>query len=314
MQDIVTVDCHYVQPKVAAAYLLRSGDTACFIDNNTNYAVPYLLEALKNCGYTPENVSHIIITHVHLDHAGGTGLLAQKCPNAVVVAHPRAAPHLIDPSRLVKSAQAVYGEENFKALYGDIVPVDEKRIVIPADGEVLNFGNRKLEFIYTRGHANHHFVINDKTSKSIFTGDSFGIAYPLLQHGKTPFLFPSTSPTDFDAHEARISYDKILNSGAEVAYPTHFGAWHDIPLGRKMLSAALDEIENTFNAIYKSTMDDKAANSFAREKIEKYFAHELNARGITLDANGKTILDMDIDLNSQGIAFAALRARKKAQA
>ena len=313
MQKIVTIDCHYVQPLVAASYLLPAGKNACFIDNNTNHAVPRLLSALKESGYTPEDVSHIIITHVHLDHAGGTGLLAKHCPNAVVVAHPRAAPHVVDPSRLVKSAQSVYGEAHFKELYGEIIAVPESRIVQPADGETIRVGELELEFIYTRGHANHHFVIFDKASKSIFTGDSFGVAYPILQGGKFPFLFPSTSPTDFDAAEARISYDKIIKSGATTAYPTHYGAWQDIALGYKMLNAAIDEIEKMFNAIYQSTMDDKAAQSFAREQIERYFTRELAERGILLNAEGKTVLEIDIDLNSQGIAFAALRARKKVQ-
>ncbi|HRP69329.1 MAG TPA: MBL fold metallo-hydrolase, partial [Turneriella sp.] len=202
---------------------------------------------------------------------------------------------------------------HFKELYGEIIAVPESRIVQPADGETIRVGELELEFIYTRGHANHHFVIFDKASKSIFTGDSFGVAYPILQGGKFPFLFPSTSPTDFDAAEARISYDKIIKSGATTAYPTHYGAWQDIALGYKMLNAAIDEIEKMFNAIYQSTMDDKAAQSFAREQIERYFTRELAERGILLNAEGKTVLEMDIDLNSQGIAFAALRARKKVQ-
>lgn len=312
MKDIITIDCNYVLPQVAAAYLVRAGDKACFIDNNTNYSVPTLLAALKDAGYTPEQVSHIIITHVHLDHAGGTGLLLTHCPNAVVVAHPRAAPHVIDPSRLVKSAQQVYGEENFRKLYGDIVPVPENRVLIPADGEVLTVADKAFQFIYTRGHANHHFSIYEQTTKSIFTGDSFGIAYPMLQKGSKPFLFPSTSPTDFDAAEARISYTKILNSGAERAYPTHFDVWSDMQGGYTMLNGYLDQIEILFHSLLTAP-DGEKIPALARAGFDAFFTAALEERGITLSQQEKEVLEMDIDLNAQGIAFAAARARKKAQ-
>ena len=312
MKDIITIDCNYVMPRVAAAYLVRCGDKACFIDNNTNYSVPALLAALKDNGYRPEQVSHIIITHVHLDHAGGTGLLLTLCPNAVVVAHPRAAPHVIDPSRLVKSAQQVYGEENFRKLYGDILPVPENRVVIPSDGEVIQIGDKSLQFIYTRGHANHHFSIFEQTTKSIFTGDSFGIAYPMLQGGSKPFLFPSTTPTDFDAAEARISYEKILATGAERAYPTHFDVWSDMQGGFTMLNGYLNRIENLYNSLLAAPEAEKIP-AMARAGFDAFFADELHARGISLSAKEKKVLEMDIDLNAQGIAFAAARARKKAQ-
>lgn len=301
-------------PRVAAAYLIRAGKNACFIDNNTNHSVPLMLAALKDAGYKPENVSHIIITHVHLDHAGGTGLLLSHCPNAIVVAHPRAAPHVIDPSRLVQSAKTVYGEENFLKLYGEIVPVPQERVYIPADGEILKVGDRELEFIYTRGHANHHFVIFDRKSKSIFTGDSFGLAYPMLQHGGKPFLFPSTSPTDFDAAEARISYKKILESGAVRAYPTHFGVWTDMQGGYEMLCSYLNDIEGYFSELKKSPLSGNEAQDFAFMKFKKFFERELSSRGIKLSEEDNQILRLDIDLNAQGIAFAAERARKKERA
>lgn len=311
MEDIVTIDCNYIMPRVAAAYLLRAAENACFIDNNTNHSVPLMLAALKDAGYSPADVSHIIITHVHLDHAGGTGLLLTHCPNAVVVAHPRAAPHVIDPSRLVQSAKTVYGEENFLKLYGEIMPVPKERVYIPADGETIRAGDRDLEFIYTRGHANHHFVILDKKSRSIFTGDSFGLAYPMLQRGTKPFLFPSTSPTDFDAAEARISYEKILHSGAVRAYPTHFGAWTDMQAGYDMLTSYINDVEAIFNELKKSTLSAKEAGEFAFVNFKKFFERELAARGIRLSQAESDVLGLDIDLNAQGIAFAAERARKK---
>ncbi len=309
---VTTIDCHYVMPQVAAAYLLHCGEKVCFVDNNTNHAVPHLLKALDDAGYTTDDVAHIIITHVHLDHAGATGLLLSHCPNATVVAHPRAAPHVIDPARLVQSARSVYGDAEFQKLYGDIKPVPESRVYVPADGEVMPVGDTELKFIYTRGHANHHFVIHDRKTNSVFTGDSFGIAYPMLQRGSRPFLFASTSPTDFDAAEARISYDKIIATGATQAYPTHFGVWSDMRAGHAMLSEHMAQIEQIFGALKNGKTGGKEPYAFARAAIEAWFASELTARGITLTEPERQMLEMDIDLNAQGLAFAAARARKKA--
>jgi glyoxylase-like metal-dependent hydrolase (beta-lactamase superfamily II) len=311
---VTTIDCNYLMPQVAAAYLLHCGDRACFIDNNTNHAVPALLSALAQSGYKSEQVEYIIITHVHLDHAGGTGLLLRHCPNAKVVAHPRAAPHVIDPSRLVQSAQQVYGEMQFRQLYGEIVPVPEERVIIPTDGETLLVGDTELTFIYTRGHANHHFVIVDRKTKSVFTGDSFGLAYPLFQGGAYPFLFPSTSPTDFDPNEARISYDKILRCGATQAYLTHFGVWHDIPAGYKMLCEYIDYAEQIFNDLVSAAKNSPEQDyQLAYQAYSKFFDKELEARGIILNADQKKLLALDLDLNAKGVAFAAQRARKKAK-
>jgi glyoxylase-like metal-dependent hydrolase (beta-lactamase superfamily II) len=309
---VTTIDCNYVMPQIAAAYLLHCGGKACFIDNNTNNAVPDLLNALENAGYATTDVAHIIITHVHLDHAGATGFLLAHCPNATVIAHPRAAPHLIDPTRLVQSAQSVYGEIEFRKLYGEIQPVPHNRVYIPADGEILAVGDTELQFIYTRGHANHHFVILDRNTNSVFTGDSFGIAYPMLQRGDKPFMFASTSPTDFDAVEARISFDKIVATGAARAYPTHFGVWNDMRLGHTMLNEHLSQIEKLYDSLKRNDLAGAEPYPFARAGIEAWFSGQMTSRGITLSEMESKMLEMDIDLNAQGLVFAAARARKKA--
>jgi glyoxylase-like metal-dependent hydrolase (beta-lactamase superfamily II) len=310
-EDIVTIDGDYLAPQVAASYLIKAQKNAIFIDNTTNHSVPAMLEALKKSGYTPADVSHIIITHVHLDHAGGTGMLASHCPNAKVVAHPRAAPHVIDPTRLVASARNVYGIERFAHLYGEIIPVAADRVYVPEDESIIALADRELKFIYTRGHANHHFVILDNKTKSIFKGDSFGLAYPMLQHGNRPFLFPSTSPTDFDAAEARISYDKIATSGAMRAYPTHFGCWGDLKSGHEMLVDYMDKFESIYLALVNGPNPEEELYPVARQALDRFFEHELNSRNVKLTGAETEILGMGVDLNAQGLVFAATRARKK---
>src|SRR5262249_54286000 len=149
-------------------------------------------------GLGPEAVDYLIVTHVHLDHAGGSSLLMRECPNARLLAHPRAIPHLVDPSKLVASARQGYGDAEFEKLYGRIDPIEAGRVRAMDDGSRLGWAGAELEFLHTRGHANHHFCILLSESgkpRSIFTGDSFGLAYPELQQSGL-FIFPSTSPTD----------------------------------------------------------------------------------------------------------------------
>ena len=188
-----TIDCDYLYPRYAAAYLRIAGDEAAFIEANTGHAAPRLLDTLARSALRPEQVRWVIVTHVHLDHAGGASALMRACPNATLLAHPRAVRHLVDPSKLVASATAVYGAERFRELYGNVDPIDAARVRALDDGESVALGDCDLRFVHTRGHANHHFVVHDPALDAVFTGDAFGLSYPALQRAGR-FAFPSTSP------------------------------------------------------------------------------------------------------------------------
>lgn len=314
MSNIHTIDTHYLGlPEVAAAYLIIDGDRAAFVDNNTNEAVPRLLAALADQGLAPEQVDYLIITHVHLDHAGGTSGLAKACPNASVVAHPRAAPHVIDPSKLVASASAVYGEAEFERLYGTIEPVAEERVQVMEDEQTLRLGKRELRFLHTRGHANHHFCIADSASGAIFAGDAFGLVYPALQ-GEGTFAFPSTSPTDFEPELARESIRRLVDERPSCIYPTHFGAVTDIETAAGQLLRHLDFAERLRDDAEASDRSDEALEAYCRSRLTDYFAGLLDGFGnLGQDANTWSHLKLDIDLNAQGIAFAANKRRRKAR-
>src|SRR5690606_24875289 len=204
-----TIDSGYVRPGFAACYLRIQGDEAAFVETNTSHAVPRLLDALREEGMAPEQVRWIVVTHVHLDHAGGAATLLQACPNATLVAHPRAVRHLVDPTRLVQSSKAVYGEEVFQQLYGEIPAAPADRVRAVEDGETLELGDAVFRFLHVRGHANHHVVVHDPARDTEYTGDAFGLAYPYLQRAGR-FVFASTSPTDFDGPAAKESVDRIL--------------------------------------------------------------------------------------------------------
>ena len=312
--SIVTIDTHYLdRSEFAAAYLLVDGDRAAFIDNNTNAAVPRLLAALDEHGLTPAQVAYIIITHVHLDHAGGTSALAAACPEATIIAHPRAAPHVIDPERLVESASAVYGAAEFQRLYGTIEPVPAERVRSMEDEEVLAFGARELQFLHTRGHANHHFCVADSATGAIFTGDAFGLVYPALQ-GAGPFGLPSTSPTDFDPSLARDAVRRLVAAKPACVYPTHFGPVTAIETIAGQLLRHLDFAEGLLESAATGDQPEAAIAEACRPRIRDYLQGALDARG-NLGADPATwaLLELDIDLNAQGIAFAAEKRRRKAR-
>lgn len=302
--NVITIDCNYIYPQFACSYLVTEGEKTAFIENNTRFAVPALISALKDLGLKTENVEYIIVTHVHLDHSGGTAALAKECPNATVIAHDRAARHIIDPEKLIKGSITVYGEEKFNRLYGKIDPVEEKRVRIVKDGEKLKFGNRKFEFIYTLGHAKHHMCVYDSSINGIFTGDSFGLAYPAHQTGKSLFVFPSTTPSDFDAEESRKSVKKILATGASTVYLTHFGPLTKIKEASDMLMNFFNDIEKIQNEALNQKLEGGALDKFCLEKMTECFYSVVKKLDMKFTPESEGTLKTDIILNAQGVAVA----------
>ena len=200
---VFLVDTGYLWPNLAACYVLRGRDSAAIVETGTFQTVPRLLAALQQLGLDREAVSHVIVTHVHLDHAGGAGALMGVLPRATLVAHPRGARHLVDPAKLWAGTVGVYGEEATLALYGEPVPVPAERVVEAPDGFSLDLGARRLRFLDAPGHAKHHFVVLDEATRGFFTGDSFGLSYRETDGGPNgPFFFISTTPVQFDPARA----------------------------------------------------------------------------------------------------------------
>lgn len=220
---IYYLDAHYVQAGVAAVYLLVHEKRVCIIETGTTPGVPNVLAAIESLGLGVEDVAYVIPTHIHLDHAGGAGALIQACPQAKLVIHPRGAAHMISPEKLIAGTQQVYGEERYLELYGQIIPVPEERVIIADDNFTLDVEGRSLRFIDTPGHALHHFCVVDELSSGVFTGDTFGIAYPPLTTEQGPFIFATTTPTHFDPDALLESIDRILESDPQYIYLTHFG-------------------------------------------------------------------------------------------
>ncbi|MCB9674527.1 MAG: MBL fold metallo-hydrolase [Alphaproteobacteria bacterium] len=306
--SVHTIDCEYMVPEVAAAYLVVDRGEAAFVETNTTHAVPRLLAALEAQGLSPADVRWIVVTHIHLDHAGGAGALLQHCPNATLLAHPRAAPHAIDPARIVAGATAVYGEARFRELYGAIVPAPADRVRALEDGATVELGGQTLRFLHTRGHANHHFCVLAEAEDGVFTGDSFGIVYPALQRNGL-FAFASTSPTDFDGPAALASIDRILATGVRRAWPTHFGEQTDLA---GIAAQMRDGLEQSMRLVEGAEgLDDAELDAFFAAGVGAMFEARLERAGLASDPMARALLALDIDLNAQGLAFAVRKARFK---
>lgn len=303
-ERLITVDCEYVQPALACAYLRVSGDECAFVETSTAHAVPRLLAALAAEGRAPADVRYVIVTHAHLDHAGGASALMAACPRATLLAHPRAARHLVDPTRLVAGATAVYGAAQFEALYGTIRGVDAARVRALDDGAEVPFGNGVLRFHHTRGHANHHFVVHDPARDTVFTGDAFGLVYPQLQRAGL-LAFPSTSPTDFDGPAAHAAVDRIVALGTGSVCLTHFGEQARVRDIAAQLHAWLTLSEALLAEARARPEAEREAHVEAR--LTAAFDETAARMGLALDAADRTLVEFDRRLNAQGIAYAAGR-------
>lgn len=307
---ITTIDTGFFRPRFDAAYLVVEQGRAAFIDVGTNHSVPRLLRALQAQGLGVDAVDHVLLTHVHLDHAGGAGALMRELPNARLVVHPRGAPHMIDPSRLIAGATAVYGEAEMARSYGDILPVPVERVQEAPDGHVVDLAGRPLVCLDTPGHARHHFVVHDARSNAFFTGDTFGLSYRELDTGAGAFILPTTSPVQFEPEALVDSITRLRGHRPHAMYLTHFGRVE----GVERLADAL--VEQVRDMVGIARACDAAASGDARHRaivgsLSDYYVHRALAHGVALGRQAiLEVLEMDIELNAQGLGIWLDRANR----
>ncbi len=252
---ITLMDTGYTRPRMTACYLMEQDGGVAVIETGVNANVPGIAALIEERGYSKGQVDYIIPTHVHLDHAGGVGQLMQLYPKAKLVIHPYGARHMIDPSKLIAGASAVYGEENFKNLYGDLLPVDAGRVIEAGDEFLLDFRGRELLFIDTPGHARHHFCVVDQISQGIFTGDTFGISYREFDYAETTTGFPTTTPVQFDPDALHQSIDRLLSFKPQQMYLTHYGRLTGVEAVAKQLHADIDQYIEKAESISSGDME-----------------------------------------------------------
>ena len=295
---ITAIDCDYVRPKLAASHLVVEDGRAAFVDTGTTRSIPNLLAALAAKNLAPEDVDWVLTTHVHLDHAGGAGALMRELPNARCAIHPRGARHLIEPSKLVAGSIAVYGEERYRALYGELVPVEESRVFVADDGANIMLGKRELELIHTPGHARHHYCVVDRAHELIFSGDTFGISYRDFDVDGRAFVFPTTTPVHFDPEALCRSVDRLMSYRPKSIFLTHYAEITELErLAREMKERVVAYAD--LGLRYRDA-PDRAAR--LRNGMFAMMATWLDAHGYPRDdARRHWLLDDDIELNCQGI-------------
>ena len=301
---IYPVDTHYTGTDIAALYILVQNDEIAIIETGTSYSLPYVLDQLSELECTRDQVRYIIPTHIHLDHAGGAGRMMQEFDQAQLVIHPKGARHMVDPTKLIAGTKAVYGEETFNRLYGDIPAIPEQRIIIADDLHQIDIGkNRPLLFLDTPGHAYHHFCIVDEYSEGIFSGDTFGLSYPDLLSGGKRFVLPTTTPVHFNPSALKQSTDRLMSYSPQRMYLTHFD----------VLSNPKDHVNE-----YKEWIDrfvelaekyqPKSENDI--EPMQRQMLQDISIQyNLDTDITAKKLAN-DIKLNCQGLIHWYLHHRE----
>ena len=207
---------------VTSAYLVGAREPT-LIETGPTTSVEAVHAGLEALGMGAHDLAHIVVTHIHLDHAGGVGTLAARFPNATVWVHERGAPHLADPAKLVASATRVYGEDRLRELFGPVEPVPADRLRSIGEGDVIALGDRKLEVMYTPGHASHHVSLVDSLTGAVFTGDALGIHLPDVR-----VLRPATPPPDIDIEAGVESIERIRDRAETFLMFSHFGPVREV--------------------------------------------------------------------------------------
>ncbi len=300
---VYAIDTEYIRPQLDASHLVVDSGRAAFVDTGTHLAVPILLQALEELDLEATDVEYILLTHVHLDHAGGAGRLSAALPRAKVLVHPRGAPHLIAPAKLVAASKAVYGEESFAKYYGDVEPIPAERIVTVEEGQRIVLGRRHFEFINSPGHALHHVCIVDHTAGEIFTGDTFGISYRELDTPAGVFLFPTTTPSQFDPDQLHATVARIMSLKLRTAYLTHYSRVGITEALGVHLHADID----AFVDIARSVAAPRRIAQMEMRLFE-YLSQRLDQHGFGGDeARRHAILDTDVSLNAAGLEAWLIR-------
>jgi hydroxyacylglutathione hydrolase len=296
---IYAVDSGYTGSGVAAIHLIEEGGRAALVDTGNNAALVHVEQALAETGLSPESVDYVLLTHIHLDHAGGAGAFMQAFPNARLVVHPRGARHMIEPSKLFAGVSAVYGPERAKALYGELIPVPAERVVEATDGLELSLAGRTIRVFDTPGHARHHVCYFDTASRSFFTGDTFGLSYRQLDVAGRPSIFPTTTPVQFEPDAMHASVARMEAEQPTAMYLTHYAQVTDVP----RLAADLHRLIDAHVAIaelHAAAGDGRKA--LIENDIWELVGSEARRQGWTLpEAEWRKLLALDVELNAQGL-------------
>ncbi|CAN5573924.1 MBL fold metallo-hydrolase [soil metagenome] len=247
--------------QVIAAFLLIGEDSATLVETGPTTCLDPLMGGLKQHGVSPEDMSQVFLTHVHLDHSGASGNLTELLPNATFYVHEIGRPHMLDPSKLLKSATRIYGDR-MEELWGEVIPVPEDRLKSLEGGEELEINGGSLTAHYTPGHAYHHLAYLEPESGTLIAGDVAGIRLP----GQS-YVRPPTPPPEIDVDLWRQSIQTVRQIDPQVVSLTHYGSYEDVDRHMGELEQRLQD----WLLFVEGQMDEGSE----REQI----AYELKAKG-----------------------------------
>ena len=253
------VDLNFLgTPEIIATAILHGPGGVALIDPGPSTTLASLRSSLKHRGIALTDIGQILLTHIHLDHAGATGTIVQENPAVEVMVHERGAPHMIDPAKLLASATRLYGEADMVRLWGEFLPVPGENIRVLAGGEAVSAGGRELEVAYTPGHASHHVSYFDRASRVAFVGDTAGI------RRQSPYVMPPTPPPDIDLEQWRESEARILAWNPDTLFLTHFGPFHG---ARVQFQQLRDNIDDWSRIVRRLIADDSLSEAQRQERF-----------------------------------------------
>ncbi len=275
-EHITCIDTQFQgRANVIAAYLFYDGKQAALVETGPASTVDNLLAGVQAAGVPLEVLRQLIVTHIHLDHSGGAGVIARRLPWAKVYVHPVGAPHLVDPSKLLASAARLYGDK-MQALWGTTMPVPQENLVIVNDGDEIKVPGSTLRAFDTPGHARHHHAYLDASSGLLFTGDVGGVRMPGVR-----YVRPPTPPPEFDIDAWVRSIARLRALKATGVCPTHFGLfqgdldWHWDDLEKRLVD---------WGQLVRGELEHGADENKILEQLKSQAAGEFQKLGVDPDA------------------------------
>ncbi|MFB6106685.1 MAG: MBL fold metallo-hydrolase [Halobacteriaceae archaeon] len=267
-------------PFYGGVYLVDAARPA-LVETGMGANVERVLDLLDVAGVAPADLGAILLTHVHLDHAGGAGLLASRCPNADVYVHEAGARHLVDPSRLVAGTKRAVGDQ--WQYYADPAPVPADRVVEVTDGDAVSLGDRTLTAHHVPGHAPHQVVYHDDRDDAVFTGDAAGIWVPPVDD-----VVPTTPPPQFDLEQALADVETIRGLDPSHLLFTHFGP------GPDDVSGVLDDYRETLQAFVAAVREARAALDDDAAVVDRVTGGDLPAAAAWGDRKARAETAMNV--------------------
>lgn len=296
------IDAFYVYPGRSCVYLIHSDGEYALVDCGTAMSEVYIMDALERLKVDPGAVKYILPTHVHLDHAGGAGILAKKLVNAKIYIHPRGYRHLIEPEKLIKGSVIIYGERMMKLGIGDTQPLAKEKAVEAEDRQELQLGNTRLMLHFTPGHANHHYGVYDIHNGNYFGGDVLGNSYAIMNKNNKHLMFLCSAPVQYDAAQWHKSLDEISAINPKRGCICHYGVIENLPQAIDDMHRLLDK-NNNLAEKFLSIKEDSKRRSAVEELVWGLFWDEFDAVGSPMiKSHAREWMIKDVHISVEGVS------------